>query len=37
MKSILILIVILIVLALFSLSLGQYDLSIKEIIDFFYV
>lgn len=35
MKSILILIVILIVLALFSLSLGQYDLSIKEIIDFF--
>lgn len=35
MKSILILIVILIVLALFSLSLGQYELSIKQIIHFF--
>ncbi|MDD2888534.1 MAG: iron ABC transporter permease [Aliarcobacter sp.] len=34
MKIILILFVILILLSLFSLTLGQYDLSIKQIIDF---
>lgn len=34
MKKILILFVILILLSLFSLTLGQYDLSIKQIIDF---
>lgn len=35
MKSILVLLTLLILLSIFSLSLGQYDLSISQIINFF--
>ncbi len=35
MKSILVLLLLLILLSIFSLSLGQYDLSINQIINFF--